>query len=196
MKLLYIHQYFATNEGTTGTRSFDVSRHLVALGHEVTVITGWSPQSGLRRPTRPMERVFVDGVDVVVCNVAYSNHHNVRQRLASWAGFAGLATVAALVEPGADLIFATSTPPTVGLPARVAASLRRIPYVFEVRDLWPEDLLAAGRLEPGLHDGAPARPELHALLPRSVALEPHGEVILPRPQGPRQGGDRVEFSSI
>jgi len=61
-----------------------------------------------------------------------------------------IATLACISERGAQLIFATSTPLTVGFPARIAAAWKRIPYVFEVRDLWPEDLLAAGRLKPGM----------------------------------------------
>ena len=49
MKLIYIHQYFVTNEGTTGTRSYDVSRYLVEMGWQVTVITGLHDQSSFAR---------------------------------------------------------------------------------------------------------------------------------------------------
>jgi glycosyltransferase involved in cell wall biosynthesis len=152
MKLIYIHQHFVTNEGTSGTRSYDVSRHLVEMGHGVTMICGLHEQGSLpRMPWWRLYRVhWIDGIKVVACNAYYSNKLRVPARLWSFMKFAALATWVCLRERSADLIFATSTPLTVGIPARVAAGLKRIPYVFEVRDLWPEDLLAAGRLRPGL----------------------------------------------
>jgi glycosyltransferase involved in cell wall biosynthesis len=152
MKLLYIHQYFVTNEGTTGTRSYDVSRYLVQMGHSVTMICGLHDQSTLARMPwwRPFRTQWIDGIKVVVCNANYSNKMKVPVRLWAFVKFAVLSTLACLRERGADLIFATSTPLTVGIPARVGSVLKRIPYVFEVRDLWPEDLLDAGRIKPGL----------------------------------------------
>lgn len=151
MKLIYIHQYFVTNEGTSATRSYDVSRYLVQMGHEVTMITGVHDQSSL--PRMPWYRLYqthhIDGIRVIACNAWYSNSLSVVGRTWAWLKFAMLATWAALRVKDADLIFATSTPPTVGIPGRIAASLKGIHYIFEVRDLWPEDLLAAGRMKPG-----------------------------------------------
>lgn len=152
MYLIYIHEYFVTNEGTSGTRSYDVSKYLVRMGHRVTMITGLHDQAGL--PRLPWWRLFarqdIDGIDVVTCNSFYSNKLRVVTRMWAWIKFAGLATWICLRTKNADLIFATSTPPTVGIPARIGAALKGIPYVFEVRDLWPEDLLAAGRMKKGL----------------------------------------------
>lgn len=152
MNLIYIHQYFITNEGTSATRSYDVSRYLIRMGHRVTMICGLHDQSSLAPMPwwRLMRRERIDGIDVIVCNARYSNKLGVPGRLWAWLKFAMLATWACLRQRSADLIFATSTPLTVGIPARLAAAVKRIPYVFEVRDLWPEDLLAAGRLKPGL----------------------------------------------
>jgi glycosyltransferase involved in cell wall biosynthesis len=152
MNLIYIHEYFVTNEGTSGTRSYDVAKYLVQWGHQVTMITGLHDQSGLTR--LPWWRLFaeqdIDGIRVVTCNAYYSNKLRVHRRMWAWLKFAILATWVCLRTKGADLIFATSTPPTVGIPARIGSALKRIPYVFEVRDLWPEDLLAAGRMKKGL----------------------------------------------
>src|SRR5262245_49490341 len=143
MNLIYIHEYFVTNEGTSGTRSYDVAKYLVQWGHRVTMITGLHEQSGLAR--LPWWRLFaeqnIDGIRVVTCNAFYSNKLRVVARMWAWMKFAALATWVCLRTRGADLIFATSTPPTVGIPARIGSALKRIPYVFEVRDLWPEDLL-------------------------------------------------------
>jgi glycosyltransferase involved in cell wall biosynthesis len=152
MRLIYIHQYFVTNEGTSGTRSYDVSKYLVKMGHEVTMICGLHDQSSL--PAMPWYRLFhtqmIDGIKVIVCNAYYSNKLKVPARLWCWAKFAILATFAGIRQRSPDLIFATSTPLTVGIPGRLAARIQKVPYVFEVRDLWPEDLLDAGRIKPGL----------------------------------------------
>ena len=152
MKLIYIHQYFVTNKGTSGTRSYDVSRYLIQMGYSVTMICGLHDQSALAPMSwwRLMRREQIDGIDVIVCNARYSNKLTVPGRLWAWLKFAMLATWACVMQRSADLIFATSTPLTTGIPARIAAALKRIPYVFEVRDLWPEDLLAAGRMKQGL----------------------------------------------
>lgn len=152
MKIAYIHQHFVTNEGTSGTRSYDVSRFLIEMGHEVTMICGLHDQSSLARmPWYRLTRVEqIDGIKVVVCNAYYSNKLGVASRLWCFAKFVFIALLACLRERRLDLIFATSTPLTVGIPGRIAAAIKRIPYVFEVRDLWPEDLLDAGRIKPGL----------------------------------------------
>jgi len=152
MRLIYIHQYFVTNDGTSGTRSYDIGKYLVEMGQKVTMICGLHDQSSLLPMPwwRLLRHEQIDGIDVIVCNAQYSNKHSVPRRLWAWFKFALLATYACLRERSTDLIFATSTPLTVGIPARLAAAVKRIPYVFEVRDLWPEDLLAAGRLKAGL----------------------------------------------
>jgi glycosyltransferase involved in cell wall biosynthesis len=152
MKIIYVHQHFVTSQGTSGTRSYDVSQHLINMGHEITMVCGLHDQSSLAK--MPWYRWFrtetIDGIKVVACNVRYSNSQGVLARMWSFFTFAFLSTLACLREREADLIFATSTPLTVGIPGRIASTLLRIPYIFEVRDLWPEDLVAAGRMKPGL----------------------------------------------
>jgi glycosyltransferase involved in cell wall biosynthesis len=152
LRIIYIHQHFVTSRGTSGTRSYDVSKHLLEMGHKVTIVCGIHEQSGLPRTSRwkPFQTLDIAGIKVVVCAAYYSNKQTVPARLWSFVKFALLATLACVKERSADLIFATSTPLTVGIPARLGAAIKRIPYVFEVRDLWPEDLIAAGRMKPGL----------------------------------------------
>ncbi len=151
MKIAYIFQHFATNEGRTGTRGYDVGRHLVEEGHEVTMICGLFGLSGLKPmpPWQLFRTEYIEGMKVVVCNVPYSNKLSIPQRVWAFFGYAGLATVALARERDVDVVFGTSTPLTVGLPTRIGAALKRVPYVFEVRDLWPEDLVAAGRMKEG-----------------------------------------------
>ncbi len=152
MRICYIHQHFETNRGSAGTRSYDVSRHLTALGHQVTVICGVIDIGGLDRPPRhvPFRRLRMHGFDVIVCNVLYSNKQGFLARLWSFFGFALLASLAVtFLAPRPDVVFATHTPLTAGIPGYVGGQVHRAPFVFEVRDLWPESDIISGNLKEG-----------------------------------------------
>ena len=141
-----------TNRGAGGTRSYDVAKHMVASGHEVHMICGIYDVSGLA----PMpwyqwfRREVMDGIQVTVCNAPYSNHFGGIKRLWSFLGFGVLATISCLRVGRVDLVFATSTPLTVAIPGMLGASLKRVPFVFEVRDIMPEAYVESGAMKPGL----------------------------------------------
>lgn len=151
MHIVYIHQFFCTDQGSSGTRSFDVSRHLAAMGHKVTVICGVLDVGGIAKPPwyKPFRRLRMGGFDVVVCNVLYSNYLGRIRRIWSFVWFAFLATLAACTVGRPDVVFATSLPLTVGLPGYLAARRHRVPFVFEVRDICPEGDVIAGYLRQG-----------------------------------------------
>jgi len=151
MKLLYIHQNFVTAEGSGITRPYDLTQHLARMGHDDTVICGLYDRSGL--PPAPSWTMYslqrVGAVRVVVCNVRYSNKMNLRERLWALMGFALLATVAALRQRKPDVIFASSPTLESTIGGVIASYVHRVPYVFEVRDLWPEDIVDGGRIKRG-----------------------------------------------
>ncbi len=139
MRLLYIHQYFSTREGKSGTRSYEFARRLVQRGHDVTMLTGRAhlePHMGERRGL--LIRFEYEGIHVVVANVAYSQRMSYLRRVLSFIGFALLCGWVVLTSRRFGLVFATSTPLTTGIPALAGWWVRRMPFVFEVRDLWPE----------------------------------------------------------
>ena len=87
----------------------------------------------------------VDGVTVHSLRLEYSNKMGFYRRLAAFAGYAGAATRhARSLRP--DVVYATSTPLTVAIPALAASALGGAPFVFEVRDLWPDVPIALGYL--------------------------------------------------
>lgn len=146
MNLVYIHQHFMTNKGSGGTRSYDVSKYMIQAGHQVHMICGIYDISGLAPMPwyRAFRREIMDGIDVIVCNVKYSNKMSGLRRTWAFVWFAVLATIAALRIRKPDLVFATSTPLTVGIPGYIVAKLKRVPFVFEVRDIWPESFVRSG----------------------------------------------------
>lgn len=147
MRILYIHQFFATRESSLGLiRSYEFARRWIAEGHEVTVIT-----SSSRLPEEFDRKLFaegvIDGIRVRSVRVRYSNYMGYGRRMWSFALFTIGATFLAATSGKHDVVFATSTPLTVGIPGWVAAALTRTPFVFEVRDLWPEAAIQMGALK-------------------------------------------------
>lgn len=156
MRVLYFHQYFSTPAGSAGTRSHAMARGLIARGHQVLMVCGSAARgdSGLDTPFRGgRRRGVVDGIDVLEFDLAYSNADGFLRRTAIFLRFAWLSIVVALSERY-DVVFATSTPLTAGIPGIVARWIRRKPFVFEVRDLWPELPRAMGVIRNPLLLGA------------------------------------------
>lgn len=141
MRIIYLHQYFVTPDMAGGTRSFEMARRLVHVGHEVHVVTTSS------KPTEKNGWYETDesGIKVHWLPVPYSNAMSYRDRIMAFMRFAFSSAIKAASLNG-DAIFASSTPLTIALPGIYASLWKRIPMVFEVRDLWPEIPIAIGVL--------------------------------------------------
>ncbi|WP_180078380.1 glycosyltransferase family 4 protein [Acinetobacter sp. YH12208] len=146
MKIIYLHQYFNTPNMSGGTRSYEMAKRLVASGHEVHMVTSWV------KDTDKKEWFIedIDGIKVHWFPNPYNNKMSFKQRIQAFFRFAYAATrkVSAI---SADIIFATSTPLTIAIPAILGARKQKIPMVFEVRDLWPEVPIAMGILKKPHH---------------------------------------------
>ncbi len=144
MKILYIDQYFSTRQGNSGTRSYEFARRLVDKGHQVTMITTASRYSNLRGQRQWLRRQKIEGIDVISLRIDYGQSMGYLRRTLSFAAFMLASIVLAALGQKHDLVFASSTPLSVGVSGAVAAWLRRIPFVFEVRDLWPQAPIELG----------------------------------------------------
>jgi glycosyltransferase involved in cell wall biosynthesis len=139
MRILYLHQFFITRAGVGGTRSYEFARRVSARGHAVRMVTAGSASRS------------VDGIEVVGMPGGYTDYVGATavaypRRMLAFATFALSATFAALRGPRPDVIYASSPPLTMALPALAAAARWRAPLVFEVRDLWPEAPIQMGAL--------------------------------------------------
>lgn len=140
MNILYFHQHFSTPKGATGTRSYEMAKALIKAGHQVTMVCGSFTigQTGLTGDfIQGMRRGVIEGIDVIELELPYSNNDSFLQRTQVFLKFAWRSILIALREKS-DVVFATSTPLTAGIPGIVAKWFRNKPFVFEVRDLWPE----------------------------------------------------------
>lgn len=145
MRVLYIHQYFTLPAGSAGTRAYEFARYLVEQGHEVTVVTSVAERGGLRA-TRWIERQRIDGIEVILIDVPYANRMSYPERILAFVKFMCLSTAAGVGCSRPDVVLASSTPLTVGVPGMIAGLWHRAPFVFEVRDLWPKYAIAYGAL--------------------------------------------------
>jgi glycosyltransferase involved in cell wall biosynthesis len=146
MKILYLHQFFTTPQGSGGTRSFELGRRLVARGHEVTVVCGSliGGKTGLDGPfSRGKREGMVAGIRVIEFELPYGNQHSFVRRTMAFLKYSLRVSLLALRHP-ADLVFATTPPLTVALPAMLCRLFTRKRIVCEVRDLWPESPRAMG----------------------------------------------------
>ncbi len=139
MRITYLHQYFQTPSqgvvGVSGTRSYEFGRRFVAMGHKVNVVTSLTTMDG--NTSKGWFTTQEAGIEVHWFPVLYSNRMGFLRRVWAFWRFAVVsARKAAALD--ADLIFATSTPLTIAIPAIYACRRKRIPMVFEVRDIWPE----------------------------------------------------------
>lgn len=140
MKVLYFHQHFSTPVGAAGIRSYEMALRLIARGHQVTMVCG-SYEGGVTGLISPfkngLRRGVVNGIEIIEFDLSYSNKDGYISRTLTFAKFA-LRSVGIVFTEKYDLVFATTTPLTAGIPGIFARWFRAKPFVFEVRDLWPE----------------------------------------------------------
>lgn len=140
-------------EGGSAAVPGAVSRSLVALGHDVDVITGFpNYPTGRLYPgyrLRPYQFESRDGVSVHRVPLIPSHDRSAIRRAANYLSFASSAALRGrlLREPDVWLVY--STPATVAVPALLAHARYRRPYVLLIQDLWPDTVVASGFVEPG-----------------------------------------------
>lgn len=142
MNILYIHQYFHTPSQPGSTRSYWIARELVQRGHNVTMITSTSPKTQPEPCT-----IDVDGIKVIYVKNQYSNYMSAPRKVYSFFNFLRLAINEGCKQKGIDIVYATSTPLTIGYVAMRLKAKKKFPYVFEVRDLWPEFPIQIGAIK-------------------------------------------------
>lgn len=146
MKIIYLHQYFATPDSNAGTRSYEMAKRLVAKGHEVTFVTSSAYLEKSFNVVSGWNELQIEGMDLHVLHLRYSNKDSFLKRIFKFIQFSVLASLRVL-QIKSDVVLATSTPLTIAIPGIVYSKLKKVPMVFEVRDLWPELPIAVGALK-------------------------------------------------
>jgi glycosyltransferase involved in cell wall biosynthesis len=137
--------------GAPAARAAELSRHWARMGHEVTVLTGFPnhptgvvPEEWRSRFQRLRYTETVDGVRIVRTWLWPLPNRKAHERIRNYASFCVSAAVSGLALHKPDVIIATSPQLLCALSGWWLAFWKRVPFVFEVRDLWPESLAAVG----------------------------------------------------
>jgi glycosyltransferase involved in cell wall biosynthesis len=151
VKILYVSQYFPPEMGAPAARGVELSRHWARMGHDVTVLTGFPnhPTGAVSEEWRSRLRRLhytetVDGVLVVRTWLWPLPNRKAHERIRNYASFCVSAAVSGLALHKPDVVIATSPQLLCALSGWWLAWWKRVPFVFEVRDLWPESLAAVG----------------------------------------------------
>ncbi len=149
MHILLVHQAFAALDEPGGTRHHELARGLTELGHRVTIIT--SPVSYLTG-TASGDRISwvtrqVDGEVTILRTYTYpALHRSFVHRVFSFLSFMVSSFWVGLGIRDVNLVWGTSPPIFQGATAWALARLKRVPFLFEVRDLWPAFAIGVGVL--------------------------------------------------
>ena len=127
--ILVLHQHFKTLEEVGSTRLLHLVEIMLESNYQVTVIRGGCRFTDSQHPL---------GFRLITLKVEYDQKMGILKRFSSFISFIFKALVKSLGLKGIDLCYASSTPLTIGLPAMMLKWIKRIPFVFEVRDLWPD----------------------------------------------------------
>ena len=150
MKILLLHQYFLEPNDGGGSRFNEMAKQWSESGHEITVLAGMMHANGSKKIPEYKGKFILkkkhDKVDVIRCHVSESYNSGFLGRLWGYFSFVFSSIWAGLFSAKGkyDVILVTSPPLFVGITAYVLSILKRTPFVFEVRDLWPESAIDTG----------------------------------------------------
>jgi colanic acid biosynthesis glycosyl transferase WcaI len=151
MKILYISQYFPPEMGAPAARASELSKHWAAAGHEVTVLTGFPnhptgvvPHNYRKKFRRLVAHEQIHGVKIVRSWLLPFPNRKAYERILNYSSFCLSAASTGLFLSRPDVVIATSPQLLVALSGWWIARCKSVPFVFEVRDLWPESLAAVG----------------------------------------------------
>jgi glycosyltransferase involved in cell wall biosynthesis len=156
MRILLIHQAFLEKDEGGGSRFNEMTKMWSEQGHEITVLAGMVHYTtGKKNPKYKGKYTFKDegfykGVDVIRCHVSESYNVSFLGRLWAYFSFVFSSIYAGLFKTRGkkfDAILVTSPPLFVGITAYILYLFKRIPFVFEIRDLWPESAIDTGVLK-------------------------------------------------
>ena len=151
MKILYVSQYFPPEMGAPAGRAVELARHWVRGGHDVTVLTGFPnhptgvvPEEWQPRMRNLVYREDVEGIHVVRTWLLPLPNRKAYERMLNYGSFCVSAAWRGRELSRPDVVIATSPQLLVGLSGWWISFWKHAPFIFEVRDLWPESLSAVG----------------------------------------------------
>jgi glycosyltransferase involved in cell wall biosynthesis len=153
MHILLVHQFFLNDHDGGGYRWNEMSRIWVEAGHRVTVLAGtvhYMEQNSTQVSGKSFtSKINMDGVEVISCPAVTINAKDYFKKLSTLISFTFSAIWAGIFHAKSkyDLVIVSSPPLFVGITGIVLSRLKRIPLIFEVRDIWPESAIETNVLK-------------------------------------------------
>lgn len=150
MKILLLHQFFLEDSDPGGSRWNEMTKVWADKGHEITVLAGMMHYGGNKKPEKYKGKYAVKNKqgNVTVWRSHVSENYNTSfiGRLFGYFSFVFSSLFVGLfkLEDRYDLIVVTSPPLFIGISGYILSRIKKIPFVFEVRDLWPESAIDTG----------------------------------------------------
>ena len=166
MNIVFLTHYFPPEVNAPASRTYEHCREWVKAGHDVSVVTC--------APNHPSGRVYagyrnllwqvecIDGIRTVRLWTYLAANEGVSRRIASYVSYMLAAALAAPLLPRPDVVISTSPQFFCGLAGYLVSRVRGAPWVLEIRDLWPESIVAVGALRRGAAIGLCERVEAWA----------------------------------
>lgn len=147
MHILLIHQAFAAHHEAGGTRHYELAKHLAQKGHNISILTGDVSFMSGSKSVSSCEDAMEPGIVVHRVNTSARLHSGFAGRLWGVLSFMVNSFIAALRMEQVDVVYGTSPPIFQGLSAYLVSRIKRVPFVFEVRDLWPDSMIEIGAVK-------------------------------------------------
>lgn len=150
MKILLLHQFFLEEDDSGGSRWNEMTKVWADKGHNITVLAGMMHYGGNKKAQKYKGKYVVNVkqglIDVWRCNVSESYNASFLGRLVAYFSFVFSSLYAGIfkLKGKYDLIVVTSPPLFIGISGYLLSKIKGIPFVFEVRDLWPESAIDSG----------------------------------------------------
>lgn len=153
MHILFLSHYYPPESNAPANRVSELAREWVTMGHEVTVVTctpshpGGRPYPGYGNPSLHTETR--DGVKVLRLGTFLAANRGTVRRSLNYLSFLAAVVLNLPRLPRADVVISTSPQFFAGLSGAIVAKAKGAPFIFEVRDIWPESASAVSALEKG-----------------------------------------------
>ena len=151
MRILFVSAYFPPEMGAPAVRVYEMARRWAKEGHDVRVLTGFPnhptgviPDRYRKHWSRGLMREVVDGIWVTRCWLFPSPNRKPWQRILNYSSFWLSSSIVGPWLDRPDIVLATSPHLLTGLTGWWLGKIFRVPFLLEIRDLWPESLVASG----------------------------------------------------
>ncbi|MGW6384437.1 glycosyltransferase family 4 protein [Peribacillus butanolivorans] len=151
MKILFLTQFFSPETGAASKRVYGLARQLVKLGHEVHVVTGMPNYPTGRIKDEYKKKFFcfeeIDGIKVSRYYVYASNKRSTINRLLNYFSLVLSSLFFLFKRRQIDIIITSSPPLFLGISGVIMSKIKKIPHVFDIRDIWPDVAVEIGEIK-------------------------------------------------